>query len=93
MTKSPADAQALLRELHLRGRAHLTVSSRGAHLVIQGDGEPRARITRLAAGTYSLSLPTFSGRWEALPITGGLAEVVAALDQQFGFHLDPDPTG
>jgi len=88
----PADAGELLRLLHERGRTHLTVKARGAHLVIEGGG-PRARLTRLPDGHYGLSLPNFSGRWESLPFAGTLAEVVADLDEQFGFHLDPDPTG
>jgi hypothetical protein len=90
----PDDAQELLHLLHQRGRAHLTVKARGAHLLIQDDGgESRARITRLAAHKYGLSLPTSSGRWEPLPFAGTLAEVASDLDEQFGFHLDPDPTG
>ncbi len=90
----PADADELLQLLHQRGRAHLTVKVRGAHLVIHGDGGPRARLTRLPNGhEYGLSLPSSNGRWESLPFTGSLAEVVADLDEQFGFHLDPDPTG
>lgn len=94
MTKPPpADAQKLLHELHQRGRSYLTVKARGAHLLIQADGESRARITQLAAGQYGLSLPASGGRWESLPFVGTLAQVVADLDEQFGFHLDPDSTG
>jgi hypothetical protein len=90
---SPWDAEELLRHLHERGRTHLTVKARGAHLLIQDDGESRARITQLGGGQYGLSLPTGSGRWESLPFAGTLAQVVADLDDNFGFHLDPDPTG
>lgn len=89
----PTDSAELLRLLHERGRMHLTVKARGAHLVIQGAGGPRARLTRLPADQYGLSLPTANGRWEALPFAGSLAEVVTDLNEQFGFHLDPDPTG
>ena len=88
----PDDAGELLRLLQERGRIHLTVKARGAHLVIEGGG-PRARLTRLPNGHYGLSLPNFSGRWESLPFAGTLPEVVSDLDEQFGFHLDPDPTG
>ena len=89
----PADSAELLRLLYERGRTHLTVEARGAHLVIHGAGGPRARLTRLPADQYGLSLPTASGRWEALPFAGTLVEVVTDLNEQFGFHLDPDPTG
>lgn len=89
----PVDAEDLLRHLHELGRTHLTVKARGAHLLIQAEGESRARITQLAGGQYGLSLPTSSGRWESLPFVGTLAQVVADLDENFGFHLDPDPTG
>lgn len=89
----PADSAELLRLLHERGRKHLTVKARGAHLVIQGDGGPRARLTRLPANQYGLSLPMAGGRWEPLPFAGTLVEVVTDLNEQFGFHLDPDPTG
>jgi hypothetical protein len=86
-----------MSELHRRGRTHLTVKARGSHLVIcSHDGEPRARLTRLNGGQYGLSLPSSGGRWESLPFVGLLPEVVADLDENFGFHLDPDhpdPTG
>jgi hypothetical protein len=89
----PADADELLRLLRERGRANLTVQARGPHLVIHAGGGPRARLTRLSADQYGLSLPTANGRWESLPFAGSLAAVVADLHEHFGFHLDPDPTG
>jgi hypothetical protein len=88
----PSDAAELLHLLHARGRTHLTVKARGAHLLIEAAG-PRARLTRLPNGHYGLSLPNFSGRWEPLPFAGTLAEIVSDLNEQFGFYLDPDPTG
>jgi hypothetical protein len=94
-TNPPIDprTQDLTSELHRRGRNQLTVKARGPHLVIcSQDGEPRARLTRLEGDEFGLSLPSSTGRWESLPFAGSLAAVVADLDENFGFHLDPDPT-
>jgi hypothetical protein len=88
-----AEATALQRLLHQRGRTHLSVSARGSHLTVysgtQSAPEPRIRLSRLPGAQYGVSFPAWSGRWEPTPFSGSLTEVLETVEAHFGFHLDP----
>ena len=56
--------------------AHVSVRLTRGHLgIFAGDGQPVARLTPLGAGQYGLSFMRHTGRWEAMPFSGHLADM------------------
>jgi hypothetical protein len=90
-----AEADALQRLLHERGRTHLRVNSHGDHLIVfseeDGEPEPRLRLTALPAGRFGVSFRHHTGRWEPADITGSMIEALDAVEALAGWHLDPWP--
>jgi hypothetical protein len=78
-------AQAQIQSVE--GHEHVTVLFRRGHLVVENDGEPVARLTLLGASLYGLSFRTHTGRWEAMPGSGGLTEIVDVLVTTLGPYL------
>jgi hypothetical protein len=88
--------QELLRE---RGDyAHVSVRPRAGHLTIevedaQGNHSIIARATPLGGGSYGLSFRTHMGRWEPMPVSGPLKEIVEGLTGPLGPYLDRSNLG
>lgn len=79
----------------LRGRgdyAYVHVRSRAGHLIVQteeeGERQTIARVTPLGAEAYGLSFRTTSGRWEPMPVSGGLEEIATGVIDCLGPYLD-----
>jgi hypothetical protein len=94
MPVSPKDLDELNRLLSCEeGLDHLRAEKRGDSITIcSGDGtdqQKHARLTQLGAGTWGLSFPHHTGRWERTPFVGSLEELVATLVSDFSFHLEP----
>jgi hypothetical protein len=66
---------------------HVTVLFRRGHLVIENDRYPVARLTLVGASLYGLSFRTHTGRWEVMPWSGGLTEIVDVLVTTLGPYL------
>jgi hypothetical protein len=95
--RSPAQAEPNAQEaealLHARGDcAHNRVRARGLHLVIEhGEGDDGvARLTPLGGQTFGASFRTHTGRWEPMPVSGPLQDVVPELVNVLGPYLDRD---
>jgi hypothetical protein len=54
---------------------------------VENDGYPVARLTPLGTGLYGLSLRTHQGRWEKMPWSGPLMEIVEVLVTTLGPYL------
>lgn len=105
MARSPEQRARLEREaeqlqelLRARGEyGHVAVRAAREHLLIencsaQAEPDVVARATPLGAGSYGLSFRTHTGRWEAMPVSGPLADVAAATVELLGPYLAPyDP--
>jgi hypothetical protein len=91
-------ATARARLLALGDFAHLHVRSHGEHLLIEQPGPPEApsdryavlRLTPLGASHFGLSLRRHTGRWENVPFSGPLNEVLAEAVTVFGPWLEPE---
>ena len=78
---------------------HLHVRRHGEHIVIEQPGPPDApdarepvlRLTPIGGFRFGLSLCPSSGRWEMLPVSGVLANVLADAVRMLGPWLAPDP--
>lgn len=86
-----AAKERLKENLHEQGFTHLNVRTHGAHLVIYSEEDEdkinRARLTRINAQTYELSMSSHRGKWETTPFTGSMAEILTLLTEQFPFTL------
>ena len=79
---------------------HLNVRHDGPHIVVEQPGPPdnpddRAPILRVTplGGLpvhFGLSFATHDGRWEKLPVSGLLADVLAAAVEMLGPYLAPE---
>lgn len=86
-------ADGVERVLHERGLGHLHVRVYGKHVIIHsgepGDGENRARLTRLNAQHFQLGMADHRGRWEQTPFVGTWRDLLTQLVDDFGFTLVP----
>jgi len=95
----PVAELARTRLLQLGDFAHLQVRREGPHVVIERPGpaddpedrDPVLRLTPIGIPNFGLSLRRPPGRWEKLPISGPLADVLAEAVQLLGPWLAPDP--
>jgi len=77
---------------------HLHVRRQAEHVLIEQPGPPEAphdrhpilRLTPIAGFQFGLSLRRHTGRWEKIPVSGVLADVLAAAVAMFGAWLAPD---
>jgi len=91
LESSAARLQAMIRERGDYGHVH--VKARAGHLTIvtqddEGVQEPVARATALGGGQYGLSFRTHAGRWEPMPVSGSMEEVVQGVIDLLGPYLD-----
>lgn len=74
---------------------HLSVKAHGKHLIISmrqaRENFPCARLTALGNKHYGLSLMRHTGRWEDVPFSGLLPDVVKDLIDYLGFYLEKWP--
>lgn len=74
------------------GLEHVRIRGRGKTLTLYSgtldDPIDHARFTELRRGTWGLSLPRHTGRWERTPISGTWEEVLDVLVRDFGFYLE-----
>lgn len=78
---------------------HLRVRRDGAHVVVEQPGPPDApddsdpvmRLTPIGGFRFGLSFCRRASRWEKLPVSGLLADVLAEAVQMLGPWLAPDP--
>lgn len=88
-----SEPQWVENELKMRDFSHIQVRVYGSHLILysleQGDSVNRARLTKHAPNSYSLSMANHRGKWESTPFQGSLEELLALLCEQFGFVLAP----
>lgn len=86
---TPGHAEELQRAIAAAGDfAHVQVSARRGHLYIEPEpDDPVARATPQAGGQFGLSFHSHTGRWEAMPIVGTLAEVGQAAADMLGPYL------
>jgi hypothetical protein len=93
-TTAPADADAL--STLMRGHddwRHLAVKARGRFLTIVAlDGQARegqalARLELLQHNEYGLAIMWHNDRWQRLPVSGTLGQLVEMLRQEFGALL------
>ncbi len=99
MTNDAKNREILAQEFQsiLRGKgdySHVYVCPRGAHLNVEVEDGQRmrrivARATPLGAGEYGLSFRTHAGRWEPMPVSGSMQEVVDGLILCLKPFLDP----
>lgn len=88
-----AHADELQRHLaQLTGHEQARVRPYGKHLLIQmhrGDEvvDTVARLTELARNRYSAAFRSHTGRWEPLPVNGGLKEVVDSVATMLAPYL------
>jgi len=73
--------------------SHVHVHARAGHLVVktqdsQGAQAIVARATPIGAGVYDLSFRTHTGRWEPMPISGVMEQIVEGLLDLLGPYLD-----
>jgi hypothetical protein len=84
--------------LALGNFAHLHVRRQAEHIVIEQPGPPEApddrhpvlRLTPIGGSRFGLSLRRHSNRWEKIPVTGTLADVLASAVDMFGPWLAPE---
>lgn len=85
--------------LALGNFAHLHVSRQAEHIVIEQPGPPEApddrhpvlRLTPIGGFLFGLSLRRHTNRWEQIPVSGPLADVLASAVTMFGPWLAPAP--
>ncbi len=89
-----ASAERLERMIRQRGDfSHVHVQARAGHLLIatqdnQGIQALVARATPIGGGEYGLSFRTHSARWEPMPISGSMEEILEGLLGPLGLYLD-----
>lgn len=96
MRSNTLNLQAVRLEhlLHAKGKySHVHVRPRAGHLIIEvedadGNRSVVARATCVGAGQYGLSFRNGAGRWETLPLSGTMEQVVAELVESLGPYLD-----
>lgn len=70
---------------------HLSVSSRGNHLVIYSEEEgikySRVRFSRIGVKKYELGIYHHTGRWESTYLTGTIPELFSIVAEQFPWLL------
>lgn len=79
--------------------AHLHVRRQADTIVIEQPGPPDApeerhavlRLTSIGGFRFGLSLRRHTGRWEPIPVSGVLANVLASAVSMFGPWLAPEP--
>jgi len=83
--------RSLIRQLG--NYSHVDVRAHGQHLIVElihdDEREPVARATRLDSKTFGLSFRSHTGRWEPMPISGGLEEIARAMTEELGAYVDP----
>lgn len=87
------------RLLALGDYGHLRVILRGDHIVIEhpgppddpDDGHPVLRLSGIGGFRFGLSLFRHTGRWQPLPISGALNDVLAEAVRILGPWLARDP--
>jgi hypothetical protein len=83
--------RSLIRQLGNYG--HVDVRAHAQHLIVElihdSEREPVARATRLDSQTFGLSFPSHTGRWEPMPVSGGLEEIARAMTEELGAYIDP----
>lgn len=94
MAVGSGDIEELERLLSTEeGLGHLRVKKRGDSVTLcSGEGtdkQDHARLTQLRPGTWGLSFPHHSGRWERTPFVGSMRDLIATLVNDFSFYLDP----
>jgi len=101
-TRSRQAFAAVVREklVTLGDFGHLNVRHDGQHIVVEQPGppddaddrEPILRLTPLGGLPvhFGLSFPAQEGRWEKLPVSGLLADVLAAAVEMLGPYLAPE---
>lgn len=86
-------ADGVERVLRDRGLGHLHVRVYGKHVILHsgepGDGENRARLTRLNLQHFRLDMVDHRGRWEPTPFMGTWPDLLTQLIDDFGFTLVP----
>ncbi len=92
MKLEPEEAEELEEKLHqYEGMAHLRVKTWGQSLVIYNgnpkEPEKHARLTNLGIDAWGISLPSHTGRWEKIPLTGTMEEITESLVSSFGVYL------
>jgi hypothetical protein len=78
---------------------HLHVRRQAEHVFIEQPGPPDApddryavlRLTSIGGFRFGLSLRRHSNRWEKLPVSGVLADVLATAVTMLGPWLAPEP--
>lgn len=89
-----SSATRLEAMIHERGDyGHVHVKARAGHLHIntqddQGVQTPLARATPLGGGQYGLSFRTHAGRWEPMPVSGSMEEILQGVIDLLGPYLD-----
>ena len=78
--------------------AHLHVCRQAEHVVIEhvgpeasDDHHPILRLTPIGGFRFGLSLRRHTDRWEKIPVSGALADVLATAVSMFGPWLAPEP--
>ena len=79
--------------------AHLHVRRQAGHVVIEQPGPPEApddrhpvlRLTPIGGFRFGLSLRRHTNRWEKIPISGAVADVLADAVGMFAPWLAPEP--
>lgn len=74
--------------------AHVHVQARAGHLVVktqdsQGGQVIVARATPLGGMEYGLSFRSHTGRWEPMPVSGLMEQIVEGLLDFLGPFVDP----
>lgn len=89
-----ASAMRLEQLIRQRGDyAHVHVQARAGHLLVktkdnQGPQDTVARATPIGGGEYGLSFRTHNARWEPMPVSGKLEEIVDGLIECLAPYLD-----
>jgi hypothetical protein len=85
-------AKTLQQHLHLHdGWKHLVVTARGKTMVIAAnDGpppDPLVLLELIGPDSYGMSIMWHNNRWQRLPVTGTLGELVAVLRTEYASLL------
>lgn len=65
---------------------HVKAVVERGQIVIYGEDKV-ARLTPLASGEYGLSFYNSSGKWEQMPFTGNIEEMVKIVSSTLGIYL------